>query len=293
MEVRIHILMAMAVLLTTASLARADLRVEPNPVQMDDLSETALIHVYQDGQPVRNFSTLRFVAPKYAYSMYTAKPVPGNPGAVLVTPVAGRAEDGSFTLLIGAGGEQTTVDVLMTLPVRPVPGVTIQLEKPDSLKLPIADEYPLGLLIHPAIEPITGRRYEWWVNNELANRGVDGSSMDILADKLGAHTVRLQEYEGDRLTAEGTATFNVVPESAVVVETQVGRPVLLQGDSPSVGPFSRFEWFQDQQTLGGGPRLSFAAPVPGDHKIVLRASDSTDNTFPYIFREIHWIIRAR
>jgi hypothetical protein len=283
---------ALAILTLVAFQAQADLRVEPNPVQMDDLSETALIRVYQDGQPVRSFSTLRFIAPKYAFAMYTAKAIPGEAGAVIITPVAGRAEDGSFTLLIGAGGEQTTVDVLMTLPIRPISGVTIHLEKPDVIRLPLASEYTVGMWIHPSIDPVPGRNYEWWVNNDLASQGIEKSSMDILADKIGSHTVLLQEYEGDRLTAEGTATFNVVPESDLVVGTRAGRTVRLQGDGPQAGPFTRFEWFQDNQLIGTGPQLGYVARSPGDHRILLRLSEPTDSNYPFAFREIHWVVRA-
>lgn len=277
----------------TGAAGASGLQAIPKELVLTEIDQKGAIQVTLDGAPVSQFTALRFIEPKYAHQMYEAKPDPEQPGKVRIRPIPGRAEDGSFTLLIAAGGHETRAVVRMRLAAERGPGRPLRISRPATdLFLPVAPRYALGRRIAVQTEGKPERGYQWLLNDQVIAEGLEMDAVEFVANELGNHTLTVREFRGEQLARENEAVFEVTLEPQTEIRTSSGRLFGVDADAPETGPFTSFHWYDGEGLIGEGAVLSYRFTAPGVYHLTLVAEEPEDADYPYAFRHIPFVIHV-
>ncbi len=272
---------AIVAILSAGVAGAAPLQLVSDDTTMTSENEQVVFRVVRGSEAVPATSAA-IVAPDYAHLLYTASIDPEDRSRVVVRPVPGKGEDGSFTLTVRAGGQTASARFMMRLPGEPS---TFEVQRRGHIYFSEPATRTLGSVTSIDVSGVDGAHYTWKLNGEVVAEGPGVDRYSYVAMEEGQHDLSVVERLND-VAHTATLDITVVPEPVHPL-THPARSMLLSAASFGVADtYSSFSWYMDDAHVGDGPQAAVSFPGPGTYRVVCVARDPIVENPPYAFRKV-------
>jgi hypothetical protein len=182
------------------------LRLVPNEIRFTSTDASARINVFLGDTPAKVSQIAGMAFEKQGWMFKVSKSA-ADPAIITVRTDPNKAEDGSYTLVVAAGGQKAAAEVYVTLPTAPPSINTVTL----APHLELDPSYSKGATLTYKLEMPIDATYIWTINGQVVQEGLGETKLVYTFSETGPHTIGVTVKKGSEVIGRSEGKTNVTP----------------------------------------------------------------------------------